>query len=268
MSGKNRPLILITNDDGIDSPGLLAAAHAVGDLGDIWLAAPSRQQSGSGRGISMRAPQSHEGLRDLGGSAVPALAVEGSPALAVRQAILCFVPSKPNLVISGINYGENVGSSVTISGTVGAAIEAASYGVPVLAAALETERKYHQSQSTEVDFTVSAAFVRRISERLLTEGMPPSVDILKLDVPWAARTDTPIRVTRVSRHPYWISPVVTDELGRRSLHGYEREVDRLTLEPDSDIYALAVDHVVSLSPLTIDLTAPVRLDSLSELANR
>jgi 5'-nucleotidase len=214
----------------------------------------------------MRVSEVHETRRDLDAVSVPALSVDGSPALAVRQAILCFLPRRPDLVISGINYGENVGGSVTISGTVGAAIEAASYGVPTLAAALETEPKYHQSQSVEVDFTVSAAFVRRISTWILVRGMPPSVDILKLDVPWAARTDTPIRVTRVSRHPYWISPVTTDQSGRRRLHGYVREVDLSTLEPDSDIYALAVDHIVSLSPMTIDLTASVSLDSLSDLS--
>jgi len=258
-------MILITNDDGIDSPGLFAAARAVRDLGEIWLAAPSKQQSGSGRAITMRSTQFHESQRDLDGTAVPALSVDGSPALAVRQAILCFLPRKPDLVISGINYGENVGGSVTISGTVGAAIEAASYGVPTLAAALETDRKYHQSQSDEVDFATSATFVRRVSGWILEKGMPASVDILKLDVPWAARNDTPIRVTRVSRHPYWVSPVLTDESGCRRMHGYVREVDTSTLERDSDVYALAVDHVVSLSPLTIDLTAPIRLDSLSEL---
>lgn len=266
MSVDQRPIILITNDDGIDSPGLLAAARAVQDLGEIWLAAPSRQQSGSGRGISMRAAEFHESSRDLDGASVPVLSVEGSPALAVRQAILCFVPHKPHLVISGINYGENVGGSVTISGTVGAAIEAASYGVPTLAAALETDRKYHQSQSDEVDFGVAAMFVRRVSEWILAKGMPSHVDILKLDVPWAARTDTPIRVTRVSRQPYWVSPVTTDLTGRRRLHGYVREVDMSTLEPDSDIYALAVDRLVSLSPLTSDLTASVSLDSLSDLS--
>ena len=265
MSANKTPMILITNDDGIDSPGLMAAAHAVSDLGEIWLAAPSTQQSGSGRSIPMRTSKIHEMHRELNGTAVPALSVEGSPALAVRLALLCFLPRSPDLVISGINYGENVGGSVTISGTVGAAIEAASYGVPTLAAALETEPKYHQSQSAEVDFSVSASFVRRVSQWLLKEGMPRSVDILKLDVPWAARTDTPIRVTRVSRHPYWVSPVVTDESGRRRLHGYERQVDLSTLEPDSDIYALAVDHVVSLSPLTIDLTARVHLESLAGL---
>lgn len=263
---KERPaLILITNDDGIDSPGLYAAARAVRDLGDIWLAAPSRQQSGSGRGVSMRGFQFHESQRNLDGTAVPALSVDGSPALAVRQAILCFLPRKPDLVISGINYGENVGGSVTISGTIGAAIEAASYGAPTLAAALETDRKYHQSQSDEVDFSTAAAFVRRISAWILENGMPPSVDILKLDVPWAAQTDTPIRITRVSRHPYWVSPVVVDESGRRRMHGYVREVDASTLERDSDVYALAVDHLVSLSPLTIDLTAPICLNSLSDL---
>jgi len=267
LNSKKRPLILITNDDGVHSPGLLAAARSVIDLGETWVVAPRTQQSGSGRSFPPRKFEIQETMLDVDGVFLRALAMDTSPAQAVRNGLLRFLPRLPDLAIAGINYGENIGGTVTISGTIGAAIEAASFGIPTLAAALETEKKYHMSISPEVDFRTASGFVRRISRWILEHGMPPAVDILKLDVPWGAGPDTPLRVTRVSRQPYWVSPVITDSEGQRHLEGYMRHVERETLEPDSDVHAIAVDHVVSLSPLTIDLTAPVSLSDLVNLLN-
>jgi len=264
LNRNTRPLILITNDDGIGSPGLLAAVRCVLDLGEVWVAAPRVQQSGSGRCLPPHKVDVQESTLNVDGIAVPAFALDTSPAQAVRHGVLCLVPHRPDLTISGINYGENVGGTVTISGTVGAAIESASYGIPTLAASLETERQYHWSQSTEVDFSVAAAFVRRLAQWMLGHGLPAGVDILKLDVPGAARADTPWRITRVSRQPYWMSPVTIDEQGKRHLHGYVKQVDLATLEPDSDVHAIAVDRVVSLSPLTTDLTANADLSQLQQ----
>jgi 5'-nucleotidase len=174
------------------------------------------------------------------------------------------MPQRPNLVISGINFGENVGGSATISGTVGAAIEAASFGIPTMAASLETEPEYHFALSGEVNFDTAAVFVRRFARWLLRYGMPPAVDILKLEVPNSATPETPWRMTRVSRQQYWVSPVRLAGNGEREIRGYEKRIDWDTLEPDSDIYALAVDRVVAVSPMTIDLTAPVDLDRLED----
>ena len=302
MNSKIRPLILITNDDGIASPGLLAAVRCVLDLGEVWVVAPRVQQSGSGRSFPVhkavsprRAGTPPLGLRPPGrtasrfdgagsrgqngveveestlavdGSAVPAFALNTSPAQAVRHGLLRFVPRRPDLAIAGINYGENVGGTITISGTIGAAIETASFGIPTLAASLETDQKYHFGQSTEVDFDAAAVFVRRFAEWMLAQGMPAGVDILKLDVPTTATPDTPWRITRVSRQAYWMSPVVMDEQGKKHLRGYARQIDLDTLEPDSDVHAIAVDQVVSLSPLTIDLTANVNLSQLQDTLSR
>ena len=264
MNNRTRPVILITNDDGIDSPGLLAAVRCVLDLGEVWVVAPQVQQSGSGRSFPTHKVEVQERTLTVEGVSVPAFACNTSPAQAVRHGLLRFVPNPPDLAISGINYGENLGGTVTISGTVGAALEAASFGVPTLAASLETESQYHFGQSADVDFRTAAGFVRRFAQWMLAHDLPAGVDLLKLDVPTGARPDTPWRVTRVSRLPYWVSPVVVDEQGKKHLRGYVREVDLDTLELDSDVYAIAVDKVVAVCPLTLDLTARV---SLSELQN-
>jgi len=262
LNSQTRPLILVTNDDGIGSPGLLAALRAVRDLGEVWVVAPRVQQSGSGRSFPVHKVDVQESVLAVDGIPVPAFSLDTSPAQAVRHGLLRFVPRQPDLTISGINYGENIGGTVTISGTIGAAIESASFGIPTLAASLETESQYHFGQSTEVDFGTAAIFVRRLAQWVLAHGLPAGVDIFKLDVPALAGPDTPWRITRVSRQPYWVSPVVVDEQGRKHLRGYVRQVDADTLEPDSDIQAIAVDQVVSLSPLTTDLTAKVDLSQV------
>lgn len=265
MENEQHALILITNDDGIASHGLLAAVRCVLDLGEVWVVAPRLQQTGLGRSFPNGEPDAEERTLNVAGTQVPAISLDTSPAKAVRYGLLRYLPRLPDLAISGINYGENPGGCVTISGTIGAAIETASFGIPTLAASLETDPQYHYSTNAYVDFSAAAAFVRRLAKHLLLQGMPPGVDILKLDVPRTATPDTPCRITRVSRQPYYVSPVSVDEQGRKHIQGYVIKFDLQTLEPDSDIYALAVDRVVSLSPLTIDMTAHVDLQYLQRV---
>jgi 5'-nucleotidase len=255
---------VVTNDDGIGSPGLLAAVEGLIDLGEVWAIAPSRQQSGQGRSFPFREVRVHEGIMRVKHRDVPRVAIEASPAQTVRHGLIRFVPRLPDLLVSGINYGENVGACITISGTVGAAIEAAGMGVPSIAASLEVDDRYHYGHSTEVDFGPAASFVHRLAQRVIAFGMPGGVDIVKIDVPSSATADTPWRMTRVSRQQYFLSNVTTDMFGKRHLRGYSRQVDRETLEPDSDVHALAVDGVVAVSPLTIDLTANVDLGGLGD----
>jgi 5'-nucleotidase len=234
------------------------------DLGEVWVAAPRQQQSGLSRSHPAGRVSVTEGMMEMDHTQVPTFAFDASPASAVRHGILRFLPRTPDLAISGINYGENIGAATTVSGTVGAAIEAACFGVPTLAASLETDRKYHFSQSSEVDFRAAASFVRRFARWVLDHGMPKGVDILRLDVPAEATPDTPWRVTRVSRQQYFISPVILDAQGKKHLRPYVTEFDAHTLEPDSDVRAFAIDRMVAVSPLTIDLTAKVNLRSLQQ----
>jgi 5'-nucleotidase len=259
----------MTSDDGIESPGLRAAVRAMLDLGEVMVSAPCEQQSGAGRSLSPSNDGAiHEIDYPVDGKRVPAYAIYGSPAQSVLYALIELVPRKPALCVSGINFGENVGSIVTTSGTVGAALEAASEGVPALAVSLQTDKKYHHNHSDEVNFDVAAYFARQFAARLLAQPMPADVDLLKIDIPCSATRQTPWKTTRLSRQRYF-QPLPS---GRRYLSekrrlGYDMVYDQATLEPDSDIYALLVDRVVAVTPLSLDMTSRVPLDSVGELLN-
>lgn len=260
------PLIILTNDDGIKSPGLRGAAQAVADLSDLLIVAPREQQSSAGRafyGEGDAVPMAYR----LNGKAVRAFGVPTSPAVTVRHAVLLLADRKPDLVISGINYGENIGNGVTISGTVGAAIEAASLGFPAMAVSVSTALKYHRTHSRKIDFSVAAQYIRRFARRILRQGMPLGADVLNINVPSGATLSTPWRWTRVSRVSYFRSTFVEAD-GVKRFTGYESDVDPAMLERDSDIYAILVDRVVSVTPITFDLTARVAQKELARWGAR
>ncbi len=265
LTGK--PHILLTNDDGIRSPGLWAAAEALSALGYVWVAAPRDQWSGAGRSMpSTSSGRIFEEHVTVHGKTWTVHAVDGTPAQAVQHALLELLPERPALVVAGINYGENVGSGVTISGTVGAALEAASFGLPGLAVSLETATEYHHSHSTEIDFGAAAYFAAYFARRLMAGETPPDVDVLKVDVPQSATPATPWRVTRISRSRYF-APVKPQRasLAEPGNVGYRQELQPGALEPDSDVYALCIDQVVSATPLSLDMTSRVDLRALAEL---
>lgn len=252
-------LILLTNDDGIASPGLWAAARALQPLGQVVVAAPQVQCTSVGRGQ----PSGSSGrIETLAGPAGPAYAVDGTPAQAVLYALVELLPRAPDLVVAGINYGDNVGSGVTASGTVGAALEAASFGLPALAVSLDTDPEHHYRHSPDVDFTGAAHFTGYFARRLLDSRLPFDADVLKVEVPRAATAETPWAMTRLSRTRFYF-PVRPE---RRALSepgplGYRIVVEPERLEPDSDVRAV-LDGVVAVTPLSLDLTARVDLAGL------
>lgn len=249
--------ILLTNDDGISSPGLWAAAAALSSLGFVTVAAPRQQSSGMGRSL----PGDSDGIirpevLQVGGRDWTVYAVGGSPAQAVLHAILEIMPAHPDLVVSGINYGENVGTGVTISGTVGAAMEAASHGIPALAVSLETDREHHLSYSTEVDFESAAHFTVLFAGLLLAGHLPPDVDLLKVDVPSGATPQTPWELTRIARQRYY-QPVAPqreawDQPGKVD---YREAAALEAAGGDSDVYVLRARRLVSVTPLSLDFTS-------------
>jgi 5'-nucleotidase len=260
-------LILVTCDDGIESPGLKAAVRAVLNLGDVIVSAPCEQQTGAGRSLpTFNDGAIHEIDYPVDNQKVPAYAVHGSPAQAVLYALVELVDRKPALCISGINFGENVGSGVTGSGTVGAAMEAADEGVPSLAISLETDIQYYYSHSEEIDFSAASHFARYFAIQMLTHQMPADVDLLKVDIPCDASPETLWRVTRLSRQRYFQAlPSGRRYLAEKRRLGYEIAVDHATLEPNSDVHAVLVDRVVSVTPLSLDLTSRVSFAELESL---
>jgi 5'-nucleotidase len=262
-----RPQILLTNDDGIQSPGLWAAAKALSTLGFVTVAAPRDQASGAGRSL----PNTSDGrilsqILQIGGQSWQVYAVGGTPAQVVEHAVLEIMPEPPDLVVSGINYGENIGTSITVSGTVGAAIEGAALGIPSMAVSLQVrDPSYFFSNSEEIDFSCPAYFTHYFARVMLEKRMPADVDMLKVDIPIDATPDTPWEITRQSRDRYYV-PISTrrgplDQDGPLSV---EMRLNRATQLPKTDIHTLIYEKKVSVTPLSLDLTSRVDGDELEK----
>lgn len=252
-----KKLILVTNDDGIDSPGLHAAAEALLPLGDVLITAPSRQQSGMGQSL----PAESTGIilereMHLNGTRLTTYAIEGSPAQTVAHAILELADRKPDLVVSGVNFGENLSIGVTVSGTVGAALHGAHWLIPALAVSLQApiDLMYHFDDT--IDFSAAAHFTHHFAAILLNKKLPFDADLLKIDVPASATPQTPWRVTRLERNSYYHSFSARkgklSEEGRLGF-GYSKTGPS---SPDTDTAAIE-EGVVSVTPLSVDLTSRV-----------
>lgn len=255
---KERPIILLTNDDGIRSPGLWAAAEALSAVGYVTVAAPREQSTGTGRSMPITSDGAiHEEQVAVGGKTWKVYAVGGTPAQAVQHAIFELTPRKPDLVVAGINYGENLTTGISISGTVGAAMEGAMFGVPALAVSQETDSSFFYTYSNEVDFSVAGHFTAAFARLLLDGESIPDLNVLNVNVPLGATPETPWRVTRLSHHRYYVPiPPKRDRLDIPGRVGYEVRMPE-TLEEDSDVRALRVDRVVSVTPLSLDQTSRV-----------
>ncbi len=267
---KPKTQILLTNDDGILSPGLWAAAASLSDLGFVTVTAPREQSSGMGRSL----PSTSDGIIEekrveVNGREWSVFSVGGSPAQAVLHGVYEVMKRKPDLVVSGINYGENVASGITISGTVGAAMEAASLGIPAMAVSLEAHSKYHLSYSEEMNFSVAAVFTARIAGILLKKKFPPDVNLLKVDVPSDATVDTPWQLTRISLQRYyepiqpkresWNEPA---RLEYQEAGVFEGEAS------DTDVFVLRKKRFVSVTPMSLDLTSRVDFAELNKLMRK
>lgn len=249
-----KPLLLITNDDGIHSPGLLAVAEAVCDLGELLISAPITQQTGMGRafprmantGIIEKIPLQVNGQKLLG------YGVHGSPAFAVAHGVLELANRKPDLCISGINYGENMGMVLTCSGTLGAIFEADSHGIPGIAVSLQAEISIQRSKEyPSMDWEPAKKITRKWVTQALEQGMPSNAEMLNINIPLGSVRPEEYRITRQSRQNYFefIKPEQRN-LGepfalQTRIHIYEE-----TLEKDSDIYAFYKDKITSVTPLT------------------
>jgi 5'-nucleotidase len=195
----------------------------------------------------------------------PAYTADVSPAQAARLGIEELAKRPVDLCISGINFGENIGSGVTISGTVGAAIEAACSNIPALAVSFETPQEYHLNPSNDIDFNVAAHFTRYFAQEILAKGLPAQIDLLKIDVPASATAQTEWRMAKISRQRYYQSiPMRQRHVDNPQGFGYQIHVNLEALEPESDIYVFAVEKLISVVPMTIDLTAPIELQQASQ----
>ena len=253
-----KPLILITNDDGILSPGLIAAAEAVEAFGDFLIVAPRTQQTAMSRAY----PRGEDvGLIEefeltVKGKKVAGYGITGSPAQVVSHAVLELAPRKPALCLSGINYGENIGRTLVASGTIGAAFEADAYGIPAIAVSQEVNLDlYHATTYDTVNWDAAIHFAKYVAEKTLREGIPPNVSVINLNIPSGATTKTQIRQTVQSHQNYFVFKIPEKrDFSKAFKLKLEVLVDRETLEPASDIQAVIYDKVVSITYLTWDIT--------------
>lgn len=163
--------VLLSNDDGIDAPGLHALEAAVAPLGEVWTVAPATEQSAKSHSFSM-----HEPLR-VTPRGPRRHAVSGTPADAVYLAVHAILPARPDLVVSGINRGSNLATDVHYSGTVAAAREGAAFDIPAVAVSLHLP-----GEPTTLHWETAQAVVRAVLDRLLTHGLPAGT-VLNVNVP-------------------------------------------------------------------------------------
>lgn len=250
-----RPCILVCNDDGIDANGIAALATAMVSLGDVFVVAPMEEQSAVGHAISMRTPvRARAWPLDIPGLQF-AYAVGGTPADCVKIAVDKLVPRRPDIVVSGINHGDNTAVNVLYSGTVSAATEASILGLPAIAFSLCGYR-------AGADFGPSAEIALSIARAVLWSGLPAGV-LLNVNVP-------PVRgeeiagamITRQAR-ARWEEEFVEryDPSNERYYWLSGRFVD-LDTGSNTDLWAIA-NNYVSITPLHHDLTAN---DAVAELS--
>ena len=254
------PLILISNDDGIDSPGLHAAIEALLPIAELIVAAPADQQTAAGRALRA-APEAVFEKRsiEVGGREVTGWCLEASPATTVRHALQCLCTERrPDMVVSGINFGENVGTNVTASGTVGAAIQSAVWSIKSLAVSLEVPQEFHYEHG-EVDWRPSISILRRAAEAFLASDWPEDVNLIKIDIPDNADSDTPWHVCRQSREPGWWGFVPDAGPGSTagSTIGKRGPRPGKALDTEDDMYVLLEKREVAITPLSVDMSSRV-----------
>lgn len=246
--------ILITNDDGVNSSGIVAAKKAVQDLGEIDIVAPATQQSGIGHALTLFEPVRVTATHLSDGT--EAFSVSGTPTDSVIIGIYELADQKPDLVISGINIGENLGKSeLTTSGTIGAAMEAAVHGIPALSVSLQVTRgdiKFHDGH-VELDFRYATKILKSVAEKIIEKGLPNGVDFLNLNIP-SHPTSEKVRLTRLGDRMYKIH--IQKRLDPRGRPYYW--IDGDPVENDdygTDVQVLKYERYPTLTPITLDCTS-------------
>jgi len=250
-----KPRVLITNDDGIYSPGLRALVEAVVDMTEVLIVAPADQQTNMGRGALKGKDVGiiREVAIPIGDSKIKAYEIKGSPSQAVAHGILELTDKLPDFCLSGINYGENLGLAFTCSGTLGAAFEADSFGIPAIAFSrvIPFENQRSSSFDHNLEWEMVKHYTRVVFEKVMTRGMVQSARILNVNFPATLNQEMEIRVTKQAymNCGQYIHP------GNRLFDkgyslGWELNKKLGEAPKDSDIYAIHIDGVISVTPMT------------------
>ena len=251
--------VLLTNDDGISAPGLQAARRALRELDGVELdvIAPDSNRSATARSITTRSPLTVEevefGDGDIG------FATDGTPVDCVRFAELGLVGGRPDLIVSGINHGANLGDDITYSGTVAAAFEGIILGIPAVALSQQSSGGGMGYVSGQFDFAVAASFTAELVRRLVAESMPEAT-LINVNCP--AGEPEGIEVTRLGKRIYndelKLVGEESDKRRRYEIYGWKPGYEEID---GTDLYAVASGRI-SVTPIHFDLTDHGGLDSL------
>ncbi len=240
MTDKPRFKILVSNDDGIRSEGILALARALEEVGEVWVVAPDREQSAVSHSLSMGRKLRARRVKDLGPRF---FAVNGTPTDCVLLGVKKILPERPRLIASGINKGENLGEDITYSGTVSAAVEGTILGIPSFAISLVARKDFH--------FSPAARFAVRVGKSLLRQGLPPDT-FLNVNVP-NRHSGRSYKISRMGKRIYG-EPVQERVDGRgRKVYVIGGNDPGYKDTEDSDFRAIA-GGFVSITPLHLDWT--------------
>jgi 5'-nucleotidase len=255
--------VLLTNDDGISAPGLQAARRALRELDgvEVDVIAPDSNRSATARSITTRSPLTVEEVEF--GDGDTGFATDGTPVDCVRFADLGLLGARPDLIVSGINHGSNLGDDITYSGTVAAAFEGIVLGVPAVAVSQQSSSGGMGYVSGRFDFEAVAPFTAKLVARLAGDPMPPETLV---NVNFPAGEPTGIEVTRLGKRLYndELNLIEEDtESGRRryEIYGFEPSFED---EEGTDLSAVARRRV-SVTPIHFDLTDHGGLERLRGL---
>ena len=229
------PILLVTNDDGVYAPGIKALAAALGRVGTVYVVAPDREVSACAQSLTLKTPLRAERIEER------VHAVDGTPADCVNLAFK-LLPRRPDLLVSGINRGANLGEDVFYSGTVGGAREGAFFGVPSIAVSLATR--------AEADYTPAAAFASRLAVLVLEKGLPERT-LLNVNVPPGTPAEAAITVQGHRHHAGTILEGLDPR--RRPYYWIEEGKDNWHSDEMSDIHAVR-SGLISITPLQSDTT--------------
>lgn len=258
---KDKPYVLVTNDDGIDSPGLYALVKALLPTCRLLIVVPREQQTSMGRGALKGKDVGVIEKRSIiiDEQAVEAFAVNGSPSQAVAYGVLELADKQLDYCVSGINYGENLGLAFTCSGTLGATFEADSLGVPGIAFSRAVPLCEQRSEDfRSINWEIEIVQIRRIFRNVAEHGLPPKVRILNVNFPEGINENTEVRITKQANMNFgqYIKPNCRDmSKGYRLEWELNNRLDEA--QKDTDIYAMHVDKVISVTPLTTVMSVDI-----------
>lgn len=247
--------ILLTNDDGILAPGILAARQALSQIGDVFLVAPERQRSAAGHAITLHKPLRMSEITLPDGAV--GCATNGTPADCVSLGLEIVMEGRCDLVVSGINSGSNLGWDLTYSGTVAAAFEGAVLHTPSIAISVAADGV----PTTQIDYTAAARFVVKLARQLEADPLAANT-FLNVNVPAVAEKDIAgVSVTHQGRREYYDRiEARTDPSGREYYwQGGSIRIDEP--DPGSDVDAI-LQKKISVTPIHLDLTAYPLLQQL------